>query len=599
LKTQSNPWRDFPAYWRVFRTFVGWQIYALLALTLFATFAEGFGILMVMPLLNAVEGIPLPEGGVGAPGRFLASFGITSVTGILVLIALAFVLKGLMMFIARAYAGVLLTRLTRDIRIRLVDAYQHMDYLYYARGNTGYFINMIKDQTENFNSAFTSFIGLISGGVFTVGLFAFALFAAWPFALMAIAVGLLLLMLFRRVNNYVRNLSRVSVREEGHLAMLLVQTVQAFKYLLATNRGGPLRREVVASIRRLSGLEIRQQIAGTLTQSIREPLSVLFLAAIVAVQISLLAQSLAAIAVSMLLFHRGLNAMLGLQPSWQSVLGSIGAVEAVRDEFDAQARHREPDGELEAGPLTHAIELRRVSFFYDDEAKRAVGDVSMMIPARQTVAFVGKSGAGKSTIVNMICLLLRPKTGKLLIDDVSAQSIRLSSWRRQIGYVPQDIVLFNDTIANNISLWSGDVSTDPALLARVREAAQSAHIADFIESLPDGYGTSVGDRGVCLSGGQRQRLAIARELFRKPRLLILDEATSSLDSESERAIQEAIDELHGRITVIIVAHRLATVRNADRVFVFDEGRLVEEGGFAELRDQRDSRFGRMAALQRL
>jgi ABC-type multidrug transport system fused ATPase/permease subunit len=598
LKPQSNPWRDFAAYWRVFRAFVGWQIYPLLALTLLATFAEGFGILMVLPLLNTVEGSSLPEGGVDTPSRFLGSFGIASVTGILMVIASAFVLKGLMMFVAKSYSKVLLTRLTRDLRIRLVATYEHMDYLYYTRGNTGHFVNMVQEQTQRFNSAFSAFIGLISGAVVTMGLFTLALLVAWQFALMAIAIGLLLLMLFRRVNSYVRDLSRTARREEGHFAMLLVQSVHAFKYLLATDRGGPLRREVVASIRRLSGLDLRREIAGVFTQSIREPLSVLFLAAIVAIQINLFAQSLAAIAVSILLFHRGLNAMLGLQPSWQRVLNSIGAVEAVRDEFVVQARHCEPDGEHEAGPLTHAIELRRISFCYDEVSKTAVDDVSMMIPARHTVAFVGKSGAGKSTIVDMICLLLRPQTGELLIDHVPAHSIKLSSWRRHIGYVPQDIALFHDTIANNIGLWSG-MSTDRELLDRVHEAAKSAHIAEFIESLPDGYDTVVGDRGISLSGGQRQRLALARELFHKPSLLILDEATSALDSESERAIQESIDRLRGRITVIIVAHRLATVRNADRVFVFDEGRLVEQGGFAELIERRDSRFGRMAALQRL
>ena len=159
--------------------------------------------------------------------------------------------------------------------------------------------------------------------------------------------------------------------------------------------------------------------------------------------------------------------------------------------------------------------------------------------------------------------------------------------------------MFDDSIANNICMWKGDPNRDQALMQRVREAARQAHIAHFIEELPQGYATLVGDRGVRLSGGQRQRLFIARELFRKPNLLILDEATSALDTESERYIQQSIDALRGQITVVMIAHRLSTIRNVDHVFVFDKGRLIEEGSYDRLRDAEDSRFGRLVAMQSL
>ena len=159
--------------------------------------------------------------------------------------------------------------------------------------------------------------------------------------------------------------------------------------------------------------------------------------------------------------------------------------------------------------------------------------------------------------------------------------------------------MFDDSIANNICMWKGDPNRDQALMQRVREAARQAHIAHFIEELPQGYDTMVGDRGIRLSGGQRQRLFIARELFRKPSLLILDEATSALDTESERYIQQSIDALKGQITVVIIAHRLSTIRNVDHVFVFDKGRLVEQGPYETLRDAQGSRFGKLVAMQSL
>src|SRR5262249_13836188 len=171
--------------------------------------------------------------------------------------------------------------------------------------------------------------------------------------------------------------------------------------------------------------------------------------------------------------------------------------------------------------------------------------------------------------------------------------IDLETLRRRIGYVPQDAMLFDDTVANNISLWS------PATEAAIRDAAARAKCLEFIDAMPAGLATPVGDRGIKLSGGQRQRLAIARELFKQPDILVLDEATSALDSESERAIQQSIDAIKGQMTILIIAHRLSTVRNSDLVCVLNAGRIVEQGSYTELVNRPDSRFRRMVDLQQL
>jgi ABC-type multidrug transport system fused ATPase/permease subunit len=201
-------------------------------------------------------------------------------------------------------------------------------------------------------------------------------------------------------------------------------------------------------------------------------------------------------------------------------------------------------------------------------------------------------------MVDLLTLLLRPQSGAVLIDGVPGEEVELASWRTQIGYVSQETVVFDDTIAANIALQSVDPGRDTEVMQRVRDAARRAHIGHFVEEqLPDGYATVAGDRGVRLSGGQRQRLFIARELFKRPDLLILDEATSALDSESERAIQESIDSLRGEMTVVIIAHRLSTIRNVDRVFVLENGQVVEDGAYEELRARADSRFRDMVELQ--
>jgi subfamily B ATP-binding cassette protein MsbA len=303
--------------------------------------------------------------------------------------------------------------------------------------------------------------------------------------------------------------------------------------------------------------------------------------------------------VAILLFHRGLSSIISLQKVWQTLMSTIGSVEMVEDEFESLAENREPNGTRTLAALSSGIELRSVSFMYEEKAGDVLRGIDLTIPANRTIALVGESGAGKSTMVDLLTLLLKPRTGEIYIDGIPGRDVELGSWRRQIGYVSQETIVFDDTIAANIALSDLDQAEDPEAFERVRAAARRAYIDHYINELPDGYATVVGDRGVRLSGGQRQRLFIARELFKEPNLLILDEATSALDSESERFIQESIDGLKGSMTVVIIAHRLSTIRNADHVFVLDQGRVIEHGAYDELIDRSASRFREMVELQQL
>ena len=246
-----------------------------------------------------------------------------------------------------------------------------------------------------------------------------------------------------------------------------------------------------------------------------------------------------------------------------------------------------------------AIELRHVHIAYNEADGDVLRDANVSIPVNTTVALVGESGAGKSTLVDLLTLMLKPRNGTIEIDGVPHDEVDLASWRNQIGYVSQETVVFDDTVANNISLWQGDVEEDPALRERVIHAAERAHADHFIRDLPNGYQTVVGDRGVRLSGGQRQRLFVARELFKQPNLLLLDEATSDLDTASEQHIQNSIDALKGEVTVVIIAHRLSTVKNADRVYVLDEGQVIEQGAYHKLRSRENGEFREMVEMQTL
>jgi ABC-type multidrug transport system fused ATPase/permease subunit len=503
------------------------------------------------------------------------------------------------LFARSGYQGYLQAQLLRELKARMFDAYSTMDYRYYLEKNTGHFINIINGQVNRFFGSFGSFAGFFSQVITTTSYFVIAFVLTWKFALMALAVGTGILLLFRYLNDYVRDLSRRTSQEMSHLNKFLVQSLQAFKYIVSTDQVSHLRSGVMNSIRRLTGYKLRQNIAQAFTGSIKEPVSIVFIITVMIVQVTVFNDPVAPLFVSILLFHRGMQAMIGIQGSWQNVMNMVGSVEMVVDEFDAVNTHQESNGTQTIPALSKGIEFRNVCFAYDEKDGDVLHDINITVPVNTTVAFVGESGAGKSTLVDMMTLMLRPRTGEIRIDDVPGTQADLASWRSQIGYVSQETVVFDDTIANNISLWKGNYENDPQHRERVEQAARDAYAHHFIEDLPDGYQTVVGDRGVRLSGGQRQRLFVARELFKQPNLLLLDEATSALDTESERYIQQSIDDLQGEVTVVIIAHRLSTIKNVDYIYVLDEGRVIEQGSYDELRGHEESRFREMVEMQSL
>jgi ABC-type multidrug transport system fused ATPase/permease subunit len=598
-----STFRDLLHYLRVYRRYIGRRIYLVFVLTAAAALAEGFGITLLLPLLRASEtaGGDVPTGGVeGVLYDLLAWMGIAdSMVAILLFIGAMFLGKGLLLFARSGYEGYLQAQLLRELKTQMFDAYSTMDYRYYLEKNTGHFINVINGQVNRFFQSFRSFAGFFSKVITTSSYFIVAFVLTWKFAAMALAVGMGILLLFRYLNEYVRDLSRRTSQEMSHLNKFLVQTLQAFKYIVSTDQVSHLRSGVVNSVHRLTGYKLRQNIAQAFTGSIREPVSIVFIIGVMITQVAIFNDPIAPLFVSILLFHRGMQAMIGIQGSLQNVMNMIGSVEMVVDEFDAVNTHQESNGTQTIPALSKGIEFRNVCFAYDEEDGDVLHDINITVPANTTIALVGESGAGKSTLVDMMTLMLRPRTGDIRIDDVPGSEADLASWRSQIGYVSQETVVFDDTIANNISLWKGDYENDPEHRERVEQAARDAYAHHFIEDLPNGYQTVVGDRGVRLSGGQRQRLFVARELFKQPNLLLLDEATSALDTESERYIQQSIDDLQGEVTVVIIAHRLSTIKNVDYIYVLDEGRVIEQGSYDELRGHEESRFREMVEMQSL
>lgn len=600
---------DFAHYFLLFRKHIGRRLYFAFLLTLLAGVTEGIGIALLLPLVRLMDdsspsGLQMEEGEASALTQrledLLTWLGIQdSLAGILILIAAVFAVKGVIKFAEGGYKNYLQADLMRELRAKLFDAYASMDYGHYSRHHTGHFINLLNVQVHSLVTAFDRYGRFMTAVITVVMYFAFALLISWRFASTAVVAGAIILLLFRKLNDHVRALSRKTAVENGTLNHFLVQTMQAFKYISATAQIRPLRESAMKSIYRLTGYMRDQGVAQALTQALNEPLSVAVLVIVIIIQVSVLKAPLAPIIVSLVLIYRAMNQLVTLQVNWLAAMKNIGSLEAVEMEFSQLVGARQSSGPVKLAPFNDAIELQRVSFSYSVEDSRPVlNDVSLAIRANTSVALVGESGAGKSTLVDLLTLMLRPTEGKLLIDGVTHEDIDVESWRQQIGYVSQETVVFDDTIANNICLWRGDYATDPAVRAQVEQAAERAYARQFIDAMPEGFNTRVGDRGVRLSGGQRQRLFIARELYKNPRLLILDEATSALDSESESVIKRTIEQLKGTTTIVMIAHRLSTISAADELYVLDKGRIVERGTYSELIGCEGS-FKRMVSLQKL
>jgi len=255
------------------------------------------------------------------------------------------------------------------------------------------------------------------------------------------------------------------------------------------------------------------------------------------------------------------------------------------------AKQQERYGKQPLARFQKGIKIQGLDFRYGD--KVILKDIHLKLEAKKTYAFVGESGSGKTTLVNLIAGLMPPDKGQILIDGQEIRDLDIRTYQSRIGYITQEPVIFNDSIFNNVTFWA---VPSAANLKRFWEALEKAAIADFVKSLEGQEQALLGNNGINLSGGQRQRLSIARELYKEIDILVMDEATSALDSETEKAIQDNIDQLKGQYTILIVAHRLSTIRNADEVVLMSQGRVEEKGNFEKLIQDSGS-FKKMVELQ--
>jgi subfamily B ATP-binding cassette protein MsbA len=382
-----------------------------------------------------------------------------------------------------------------------------------------------------------------------------------------------------RVSRSLKKQSTEAQEEMGTLMSILDETLGGLRVIKAFNAEKLLRNKFFTSNDTLNDLRNKMIFRRDLASPMSEFLGVLVLCCVLYFG-GILVFSNSTIAPEtfityILFFTQIINPAKSLSTAFYNAQRGSSAIKRIEEIIDAPLRVNESSSPVELGHFNHSIEFRNVSFYYEDAV--ILDSINLKIEKGKTIALVGSSGAGKSTLADLVPRFHDVSSGQLLIDGIDIREYSLNSLRNNMGIVTQEPILFNDTIASNINLGNPAANN-----GEIENAARIANAHDFISLKEDGYETNIGDRGSKLSGGERQRLTIARAILKNPPVLILDEATSSLDTESERLVQDAINKMMQNRTSIVIAHRLSTIRHADEIIVLQKGRIVERGTHEEL-----------------
>jgi len=584
-------------YFKVFYGYAGWKMLILCLVIFLSGVFEGLGLSLLLPILNFDDPAMMQNQYSVLVYGFLNNIGVgVSLFSLLSLMTLVFLVKGLFMFLKGAVIMLITTNIAKEHRLNLCRKYSEMKYDYYTNSTIGYLNNAVTTEVDRAVSGFSKYAEVITIGVYIAIYYSVAFFLNWQVAISVLAGCLVLFSLLRRLSDIARDLSLLVSEKNAQIQSLLIQMIYHFKYLKATNTFEPIYRQLAQRVEQHRRYQFKNGVLAFVPSSMLEVTTILFLSILILFYVNVLGRPMSEIFVLLLFFYRAFSRVFGFQINWHKFSASVGGVEAIKNILHGLEANKERRGETKVAALREGITMDNVDFRYG--TKPVLEGINISIPRNKTIGIVGESGSGKTTLFDIMTDLLIPQEGAVRFDGIDYCDIDSYSLRQKIGYVTQEPVIFNDSIANNITFWDQE-HPEAERMRRLKDVAQRAHCVEFIEKAEEGYNTVIGDKGVKLSVGQRQRIAIARELFKDPEIMIFDEATSALDTESERFIQESIVSMLGKRTMVIVAHRLSTVRNCDQIYVLSKGRIAENGSFDELYGDTNSVFHKMCKMQNI
>ncbi|MFV8454319.1 lipid A ABC transporter ATP-binding protein/permease MsbA [Vibrio owensii] len=578
INTDETTWQTFKRLWQFIRLYKSGIIVAVIALVINAL-SDTYMISLLKPLLD--------EGFGNAESDFLRTLP-------LIVFAMMFI-RGVSGFVSTYCLSWVSGNVVMQIRRMVFNHFMHMPVSYFDKEKTGNLLSRITYDSEQVSAATSqALVSIVREGASIIGLLVLMFYNSWQLSLVLFAVAPVVAWGIGIVSKRFRKISKNMQTMMGHVTASAEQMLKGHKVVLSY--GGQdiegKRFEKVSNQMRQQSMKLvtAQAAANPIIQMIASIaiVVVLYLASIDSIKDQLTPGTFTVVFSAMFGLMRPLKALTNVTSQFQRGMAASQTLFALVD-----LEPEKNEGKFTVERANGDVAVKDVSFTYEGAEKPALENVSFDIPRGKTVALVGRSGSGKSTIANLFNRFYDVSGGSITLDGHDIRDYELKNLREQFALVSQNVHLFNDTIANNIAYATEDQYTRED----IERAAKLAHVTEFVSKMEDGLDTMIGENGASLSGGQRQRVAIARALLRDAPVLVLDEATSALDTESERAIQSALDELQKDKTVLVIAHRLSTIENADEILVVDEGSIVERGNHAELIAKKDGAYAQLHRIQ--
>lgn len=571
-----STWQTFRRLWPMITPFKTGLIAAAIALVANAA-SDTFMLSLLKPLL---------DDGFGKAERSILLWMPLAVIGLMIV-------RGVSGYISSYCISWVSGKVVMQMRRRLFGHMMGMPVAFFDQQSTGTLLSRITYDSEQVASSSSSaLVTVVREGASIIGLFILMFYYSWQLSIILVVIAPIVSIVIRVVSKRFRDISKNMQNTMGHVTTSAEQMLKGHKEVLIFG-GQKVETERFDSVsNRMRQQGMRLVSASSISDPIIQLIAslalafVLYAASFPSVMETLSAGTITVVFSSMIALMRPLKSLTNVNAQFQRGMAACQTLFSILD-----MEQEKDDGKRVVERAKGDVEFKNVTFTYPGRDIPALRDVAFTIPAGRTVALVGRSGSGKSTIANLLTRFYDIQEGEILLDGHDLREYTLSSLRNQVALVSQNVHLFNDTIANNIAYARTDVFTRED----IEKAATMAYAMDFINKMDNGLDTVIGENGVLLSGGQRQRIAIARALLRDSPVLILDEATSALDTESERAIQAALDELQKNRTSLVIAHRLSTIEKADEILVIEDGRVVERGNHEDLLTKR----GAYAQLHRM